>query len=635
MNIAIPSRKIKLNIISSTKNIENEGQYERTVLKELQDLVDQKKEKVILNSYMMSNGENKGISELQIGDQLMAEDSTPCKILDIQKVKEKAYLLEPIKGESFIIGESEILSLSHTNSNKISWTENSQEYIVEYFDKISKRFIKKCFTVKSCGSKEEALEAAKKYFLENEIDENDENIFEIFIKECVKTNYPALYKIYRKSLDFPHKEFEIDPYIIGLWLGDGSHRNTIITSADKEIVDYLKEYFEDFGLTVKSDDINHRITSGKHSGNYPGKNRFKEILREYNLLFNKHIPDDFLFTSRENRLRLLAGLLDSDGSLDSNCYDFIQKREDLFNQVIFLARSLGFSCYKNPCIKICTNAANGPKPGIYYRCCISGEGIEEIPTLLDRKKAHERRQIKRAYVTGFQLKDLGEREITRIITDKPRYLMSDFTVRHRYENEENNDEKKIIEIKEKKITGAPFGYKVQARQIVIDEKEGEIVRKIFEMYYNKISLEKISNELNILNYKTRKGTIFTPNILASIINYKEKYLGTERENGEHWPKLLQDEKYSKDRDNKYKNPIFGYKKVENGEFVIKRKEAEIVRLIDSEYKKGTTRKEIVSILNATEIRSKMGGEWTQNKLNSIIRNREKYRNGISYPKILE
>ena len=63
-------------------------------------------------------------------------------------------------------------------------------------------------------------------------------------------------------------------------------------------------------------------------GNKTGYNIFTDILRKFNLVNNKHIPHVYKCNSRENRLRLLAGLIDTDGSLDTNrdnSYDFIQK----------------------------------------------------------------------------------------------------------------------------------------------------------------------------------------------------------------------------------------------------------------------------------------------------------------------
>ena len=118
--------------------------------------------------------------------------------------------------------------------------------------------------------------------------------------------------------------------------------------------------------------------------------------------------------------------------IDGNCYDFIQKREKLLDQFIYLCRSLGFSCYKNECLKRATNGKS-KKFETYYRCCVYGKGLEEIPILLDRKKAEERKQVKRSLINGITLTKLGIQKNYKIITDKPRFLLSDFTVMHRYE----------------------------------------------------------------------------------------------------------------------------------------------------------------------------------------------------------
>lgn len=58
------------------------------------------------------------------------------------------------------------------------------------------------------------------------------------------------------------------------------------------------------------------------------------------------------------------------------------------------------------------------------------KGIEEIPTLLPRKQAKVRKQVKDVLVTGIELTKLSSFPNYRIVTDKPLFLMSDFTVRH-------------------------------------------------------------------------------------------------------------------------------------------------------------------------------------------------------------
>jgi intein/homing endonuclease len=111
------------------------------------------------------------------------------------------------------------------------------------------------------------------------------------------------------------------------------------------------------------------------------------------MLNNKHIPNLYKYNSRENRLKLLAGLIDSDGWYDTigSCFEFTQKNETLMDDVIYLCRSLGFACYKSS--KKTSWKYKGVKnEGTAFRITISGSGLDEIPTVIPRKRANPRRQ---------------------------------------------------------------------------------------------------------------------------------------------------------------------------------------------------------------------------------------------------
>ena len=170
--------------------------------------------------------------------------------------------------------------------------------------------------------------------------------------------------------------------------------------------------------------------NGDGSGKY-NSNHFLNELKIQNLIGNKHIPDIYKYNSRENRLKLLAGLLDSDGSLvDDKCtFDFSQKSEKLIDDTIYLARSLGFACYKSKQVKGCWYK-NAYKQNYYYRICISGN-TSEIPTLCPRKRANQRRQIKNVLNTGIKVKQLDIDDYYGFEIDgNHRYVLGDFTVTH-------------------------------------------------------------------------------------------------------------------------------------------------------------------------------------------------------------
>lgn len=386
--------------------------------------------------FHMFDGSFKAQKDLKVGDQLMGDDSLACTIISIDRRKEECYTVTPVKGDRYIIGESDTLSLSCIPPF-INWTENRNSYTVRWFDKHEARIKEKYFNMNKIGGKSKALLFAEEFV--SSLDQTRE--FSVSFKKYIKM--PASSKKdskgYKVPLDFPQREFKFDPYFIGYWLADGSKTGPILTigDQDKHMVDYFAKYFKDnFDMDMSKNGISYRFINSEN--NKEGKrvnNVLLDYLREKDLYNNKHVPLEYLHSSKESRLRLLAGLIDADGSYTNNTYDFVQKSEKLFDGVIYLARSLGFSCYKAPCEKTCTNAPNGPKKGYYFRCAISGKGLEQIPCMIARKKAHVRQQVKDVLVTGVTVGSIGIFNNYLIKTDKPRYLLADFTVRYSYVEE--------------------------------------------------------------------------------------------------------------------------------------------------------------------------------------------------------
>ena len=382
-------------------------------------------------SFLIFDCTNKKLSELVVGDLLMGADSQPVEVLSIRIIEEPNYLVTPVKGDPYIVGESHTLAVNMSAASYIG--KDGECYRANYLDNENVTFRSKRFNFSNFDSKELAYAAAEVFLKNLEIIKN----ISIAVKDYLSKNktFKHQTKGYRVSLDFQDAELGICPYIIGSWLGDGISRDPNIASVDREIIDYYTEYFKPFGLVVKPTNkvgVNFGVTTEVNFGP-KNSNFFRTYLRENNLKDNKHIPLKFLRNSREKRLKLLAGLLDTDGSLDDgNSFDFIQKREHLLDQFVFLCRSLGFSCYKSECEKTCTNSSRGRVTGTYYRTCVSGEGLEQIPTLLKRKQAMPREQVKDALVTGITLKQIGTFQNYRITTDKKLFLMSDLTVRHTY-----------------------------------------------------------------------------------------------------------------------------------------------------------------------------------------------------------
>jgi SNF2 family DNA or RNA helicase len=149
----------------------------------------------------------------------------------------------------------------------------------------------------------------------------------------------------------------------------------------------------------------------------------------FGLLVDKIIPLDYLCNSRENRLKLLAGIIDSGGLLIDNVFDYIQKNEKLIDNVMYLCRSLGFACYKNKCMSGCWT--NGEyKEGEYYRVCISGQ-LEDIPTRCLNKQAKPVKQENNVLQYSFTVMPIGRDNYYGFVLDgNRRYVHGDFTVTH-------------------------------------------------------------------------------------------------------------------------------------------------------------------------------------------------------------
>ena len=343
---------------------------------------------------MMYNGDIKMVQDIKVGDQLMGDDSTPRNVLSLARGREMMYDIIPTKGDKYTVNESHILSL------KMSSNYNNKKY--------------------------------------NHPKKND--IHDVSLLEYLNLpkGFKHILKGYRVGVEFTSKDVDIEPYFLGLWLGDGTSRTTGITTLDDCVINYINEYSERLNSRVVICDTNgtrcctYSIvnSSTNKENNFKGNNKLLNMLKNYNLLLNKHIPKIYKCNSRQVRLELLAGIIDSDGCESHGGYDIIQKNETLLDDIIYVARSLGFAAYKKVCKKSCMYKGE-KKEGVYYRTNIHGKGLEDIPVKCERKKVEPRRQIKDALNTGIKVE---KREIDNYygfeLDGNRRYLLGDYTVTH-------------------------------------------------------------------------------------------------------------------------------------------------------------------------------------------------------------
>ena len=367
----------------------------------------------------------KMVQDIKIGDKLMGDDSKPRNVLSLARGTEQMYEIEQGHGYlNYNVNESHILSLKMSSMKYISLKRNLIK--ASYFDISKLKYINKYYDPENNGGIENTKKIARDYLDSMNLD----NKIDIEIKDYLKLKKSLQKKLkgYKVGIEFEEKSLDIDPYFLGLWLGDGTSDRPEITTIEQEIIDYLKNTFNEYNINGKKlDPIRYSIVT-KNRG-YPNSNIILNFLRNNNLIKNKHIPNIYKFNSRTNRLKILAGIIDTDGYYRSGCYYVTQKNNNLSNDIIFLARSLGFRATLNKVKKSCVYK-NEKKEGIYNSIIISGSSLHEIPCLLGRKKAIVNPNKNQLCYTIKVNKLSVDNYYGFEIDGNRRFLLGDFTVTH-------------------------------------------------------------------------------------------------------------------------------------------------------------------------------------------------------------
>jgi hypothetical protein len=386
---------------------------------------------------IMYDGTIKKVQDIQVGDLLMGDDSTARRVFSLARGRDIMYEVTNVKGESYTVNSEHILSLKYTGRKQLKDRPDRHSFILHWFNKEKIGFDSKTFSYKN-RNKEDVEKEAKEYTEKIK----DDLYVDIPIKRylSLSNHFKDFLKGYKVPVEFPHRDLEIDPYMIGFWLGDGTASQPEITNQDSTIIKYFKENLQKYKCYLQyqsnkgTNNMTYRINGEKSNACKGGNNYFLNILKKYNLINNKHIPHIYKCNSREQRLKLLAGILDADGSYDrkKRTFEFSQSldHEQIMDDVIYLCHSLGFACYKNK-KKTSWTYLGVKNYGEAWRISITGEGIEKIPTLCPRKQAEPRRQIKDVLVSGIKIKELPEDDYYGFEIDgNHHYLLGNFTVTH-------------------------------------------------------------------------------------------------------------------------------------------------------------------------------------------------------------
>ena len=353
---------------------------------------------------LMHDGTLRAVEDVAVGDLVMGPDSQPRRVLDTITGESELFAVRQTSAMTYVVNQEHILSLKKSAScqndvGKIFASGNPRRPNGRYPDWSPITNIR-----------------MTDYLAQSE-------------------RWKANFRGYRAGvIHFPERDVPVDPYLMGVWLGDGDSNRLTITSADDEIALWLKEFSAKHDLNFVSDPKPNNKASRYFL--YKSVNvscRTHSVWKEFralNVVRNKHIPQIYLANDEQTRLSLLAGLIDTDGTFDKRgTYNITLANERLAQDVKRLADGLGFrASYVNK-PTICTN--NGAR-GQSWRIGIGGD-LHRIPCLIARKKvaAGQLRPNKDKMLSYLKVESLGVGRYAGFAVDGDHlFCLADGTVTH-------------------------------------------------------------------------------------------------------------------------------------------------------------------------------------------------------------
>lgn len=334
---------------------------------------------------LMADGSTKMSQNIEIGDKIMGPDSLPRTVGNVNSGQEEMFLVSPKNNKldvSYECNRSHVLTLRYCSDDERYSAKKGQEIDITVNDYLN-----------------------------------------------LPERHRKLLQGFTTGVDFEERELGVPAYILGAWLGDGTKTNTSLTTMDSEILKEWCDYADSINMDIRVVDTNNKsktyfITSGKHSGR-SDRNPMMNELRQMEVINNKHIPSAYLINSEKNRLELLAGLIDTDGSLVDSTFIFTQKCEKLTDQVVYLAKSLGFRVTKT-----LVEREHNSKEANIFKVSIGGD-TWKVPTRLPRKQVKFKEKSRNWNNFGINVESLGEGTYYGFtLIEEPHFLLGNFVVTH-------------------------------------------------------------------------------------------------------------------------------------------------------------------------------------------------------------
>lgn len=278
------------------------------------------------------------IADLVVGDLVISEDGTSTRVTGVypQGVK-PLYKLTFDRGETVLAGASHLWKYIHPKDRFAKrWSHGNIEPVPTY----------RQWTI---GSTADIL----------------------LIGGGTPTATQRVLMPHVQPVEFASQEIPLDPYFVGLMLGDGCMRTAVsLSSADEEIVETARRVADEFGLCVTSRGYDHRLVwpggqghgkGGPSAEHHPLKKILDGLGMWGKLSFQKCVPSSYLWNTPAIRLAVLQGLMDTDGSISKDgAIEFSTTSDQLATDVTFLVQSFGGKVWSHTRTALFT-ATNGEK----------------------------------------------------------------------------------------------------------------------------------------------------------------------------------------------------------------------------------------------------------------------------------
>lgn len=249
-------------------------------------------------------------------------------------------------------------------------------------------------------------------------------------------------RLLSNPVEFSHREVSIDPYLLGVLLGDGMlggaskvSTRLALSSVDPEIIDRVrKEIGPSYDLFQRPGTCDYNLA--RVNRNTRSHNQFIESLRGYGLWgklsYDKFVPEDYMLNSVHVRMELLRGLMDTDGHLSRGKACFSSSSEKLSRAVQWIVRSIGGTATVHA-YKTSYHYKGKLKSGaLSYKVSIRYHTPRDL-FFLSRKKAKARSGLRgsnQRIITSVELAGFEPAQCILIDDAEHLYLTDDFIPTH-------------------------------------------------------------------------------------------------------------------------------------------------------------------------------------------------------------